>query len=60
MSVIIETNYQSNNLSATICMGDYGLMNRLKLLYFLIVGRTVTFSGNAVRHVSARDAKVIP
>jgi hypothetical protein len=60
MNTTVERNYQASSLAVTICFGDYGFLDRLKILYFLVMGRTVRFSGNAVRSTSAKDIKEIP
>ena len=56
----IEKNYRATGLSVVICFGDYGFLNRLKMLYFLLLGRTVRFSGDAIRSTRATDIKEIP
>lgn len=60
MITTVERNYQASGLAARINFGDFGFMERLKILYFLILGRTVRFSGNAVLAVSAKNLKEIP
>lgn len=59
MTDVVYKNYTSAGLSATICFGDLGLLGRLKMLYFLIIGSTVTLNGPFVRQVSAKEIKEV-
>ena len=56
----VERNYRASSLSVVICFGNFGLLERLKILFYLLKGGTCRFSGTAVQSTQAKDIKEVP
>lgn len=55
----LEKTFVSKDMAVSICFGNFGFLERMKMLYFLILGRTVRFAGTCIQGVSMKDIKEV-
>lgn len=55
----VTQNFLSKELSARISMGYLTVWQRIRLVWFVLTGRVVKFSGSMVLSTHAADSKLI-
>ena len=51
-------NVDGGRRSVVICLGEYTLRQRLKLMWYLALGRRVTLSGSAIEAFKVAEATI--
>ena len=55
----ITQNFLSSELSTRISMGHLGMLQRIRLVWFVLTGQVVKFSGSMVLSTHAANSKLV-